>query len=299
MNACHRLKLRIFLRAAAGLLGACMTAGTAFALDWPAAPEKPKAGFGSARSDYLLAQILLGGEPVELRAAEDGEILFMAAQGGVPGSLPFPLGGMVALAHEDGFSTLYSGIEPDVSPHAAKMKKGDSLGKWNGSGTYGSVGPGFAVMDRKVQSWVNPLMLLPALESDRAPAIFDLSLARDGAVVEIAEGRKNTPPLGQGSYDIFVGSGDGNVSGFLSAPFRLSMSLNGVASAERTFDAAVASGEGLAFTGSKAPSGSGIDSEGRFFLGRVFLAKGAMRIRIRAESVYGSVRETTWILEVR
>lgn len=276
------------------------------ALEWPSFPATPERSFGHPENGYLLAGIVLGSAKDAVLAADSGEIVYSRGATGWRAGLPPVSGGMQAIEHAGQFRTVYFGIQPNLGNSSNPISKGQIIGTWLGEAKRTALGPAFFVMDRASKAWVNPILLLPPLETESVPNVSSLALNRPGTspetdsrVVAATLAAKGWGMLPQGEYVASVGTVGSARHAAPLAPFRLRLRINGVEQLVRSFEAAVMADEGLAFNGSSAPSGSGIDPEGRYRLGKVFIPRGYMTISVIVENSRGAEKEFIWKFDVR
>lgn len=293
------------LKIAAALFGVA-TLLRLSALDWPSVPAAPVRSFGHPAGEYLLAGIVLGGLQDIVLAADSGEVLFSRMATGRRGGLPPVAAGMIAIEHNGQLMTVYQGIQPNVGNIGNTVSKGQVIGSGLREGKQGEAGPAFSVMDRASKAWVNPVLLLPPLETEAVPQASSLALRRSdvsleasSVVVAAAQTAKGRGLLPQGEYVASLGTVASARQSTPLAPFRLRLLINGVEQMVRSFDSAGLADNGLAFNGSAAPSGSGLDPEGRYRLGKIFIPRGYMTISVIVENSRGAEKEFSWNFDVR
>lgn len=86
----------------------------AFGLDWPADAGLFRFGFGSQRQGFLKG-VEFGLADSVVRISADGEPVFLAVDR-LPGGFPVPGKTMLAVAHNSGMMSIYTGLElaPDL-----------------------------------------------------------------------------------------------------------------------------------------------------------------------------------------
>jgi len=292
-------KHRRRLSSVAAIIALAVSAGTVHSMDWPLSPPRLAATFGTFAKGRLIAGIALSSDDALVRSAEDGELSFMMEEGSRIGVLPAPLGSLVVIEHQSGMATLYSHLAPDsLSPVRTKPKKGDILGK---SGTSGWIeGPGalFQIFDRRVDSWVNPLLVLPALADDKPPVVRSLALSRGDKTYVLGE----TASLPQGTYKVSVDVADPPDSSWTAAalaPFIISLSIDGVEAVKDVFDVIKGvKGEFFLFSLTPAPVGGLRTLEGRYNLTERLFTRGKTAIALRVEDAAGNKRSVSWTIVV-
>ena len=274
----------------------CAAAG---AMDWPLAPPRIAATFGTFAKGRVVLGMELAADDGLVRAAEDGEISYMVEEGEHPAGLPTPLGSFAVIEHQKGLAAVYAHMAPGtLATYLKKPRAGDILGKPGSSGWVEGQGLLFQVFDRRAGTWVNPLLVLPALADDKPPVIRSLALSRSDKTYVLGE----TASLSQGTYRISVDVADPADSSWVVgplAPYLIRLSINGVEEAKYVFDTAKGSGgKLLLFAGSPANSGALKTKEGRYALAERLFSRGRTVIEVRVEDAAGNKRSASWTLLV-
>jgi murein DD-endopeptidase MepM/ murein hydrolase activator NlpD len=282
------------LAAALALLG-----GSAPALDWPLAPPRLAATFGTFAEGRVVTGVALSAEDGLVRSAEAGEISFILEEGSYRGVLPAPLGSFVVIEHQGGMAAVYSHLAPgSLSTYLVAPKAGDILGKPGSSGWIEGPGVLFQVFDRRDLAWVNPLLVLPPLADDKAPVIRSLALSRGGKVYVLGE----SPSVPQGTYGISADVADPADSAWAAAPlapFGIRLAIDGVESAKYVFD--VSRGvDGRLMLFALDPVSALVlrTREGRYSLAERLFPRGRASIEVRVEDAAGNKRSASWTVIV-
>jgi hypothetical protein len=284
-------------RAARALVAAALLAagGSASAMDWPLAPPRLAATFGTFAKGRVVAGVALAADEGLVRSAEDGELCFSLEEGSRSGILPSPLGSFVVLEHQKGMAAVYSHLAPgSLSTYLMKPKTGDILGKPGSSGWIEGSGAEFQVFDRRAGSWVNPLLVLPPLADDKPPVIRSLALSRGDKSQVLGEARS----FPQGTYKVSVDVADPADAAWTVgplAPFGLRLAIDGVEVARSVFDVARGSGGALLFFSLSPLSSRELRTpEGRFSLAERLFTRGRASIEVRVEDAAGNKRSASW-----
>jgi hypothetical protein len=276
-----------------------LTWGAAAAMDWPLAPPRLAATFGTYAKGRVVAGVALAAEDGLVRSAEDGEVSFVLEEGAHPAGLPMPLGSFAVVEHQKGMAAVYSHLAPGTLPaYARKLKAGDLLGKPGASGWVEGPGILFQVFDRRAGSWVNPLLVLPPLADDKPPVIRSLALSRADKTYVLGE----TSALPQGTYLVSVDVADPADSSWIAgplAPYMIRLSIDGVEATRFVFDVAKGSGGRLTlFATSPVIAGSLRTKDGRYSLAERLFSRGRVTIEARVEDAAGNRRSASWTLLV-
>lgn len=269
------------------------------AMDWPLAPPRVAATFGTGAKGRLVTGLALSAEDGQVRSAEDGEISFSIEEGGNPSGLPMPLGSFVVVEHQKGMAAVYAHLAPgSSSPRPADLRAGDAIGRTGSSGW--TEGPGllFEVFDRRADSWVNPLLVLPPLAVDKAPVIRSLALSRGDKSFVLG----SATSIAQGTYTVSVDVVDPADSAWTAgslAPYAIRLSIDGVETASLVFDVARgAGGKLLLFSDRPKAAEELMTKEGRYSLVERLFPRGRSSLEVRVEDASGNKRSASWSLSV-
>jgi hypothetical protein len=276
-----------------------LAGGTAFAMDWPLAPPRLAATFGTFAKGRVVTGVELASDEGMVRSAEDGEISFILEEGARPAGMPMPLGSFVVIEHQKGMAAVYSHLAPGtLSTYLAKPKAGDILGKPGSSGWVEGPGLLFQVFDRRAGTWVNPLLVLPPLADDKPPVIRSLALSRSDTTYVLGA----TGALPQGTYRISVDVADPADSSWVVAPlapYVIRLSIDGIETTKYIFDVARGSDGSLSlFALSPAKATALRTKDGRYFLAERLFSRGRAVIEVRVEDAAGNKRSVSWTLSV-
>lgn len=257
--------------------------------------------YNSAGGRYLDTGAILQGMEQDIPAAGDGEVLFIQNTRALSGGLPSAAGNFLAIAHRDGFISLYSakGFAPSVEGKS-EIRKGDSIGI--AAIAVGSENASylFRLYDGKSRLWANPALFIQGFNDSVQPKIAQIALLGEKETF-IAENRKNAAQtIPQGDYLLAVSVVDphyGNES--ISGLFRLKAVLNGQIVADKKLDSARVTENGLSFMEIPAPSSNGVDDSGRLLLGKQFLPSGKHTLEVFAYDYAGNEAKFTWQFSAR
>ena len=197
-----------------------------FSMDWPSPSGVITNNFGW--NDRGLPRLGISFQDSgELRAVEDGELLYQRREGDSASRLPSPLGTWLALDHGDGIISIYSRLDDEFSDAIPnRLEKSMVIGEAGVSGWSSRNGFYFQLFDRRERRWMNPVMIISPPEDIRPPVIRQVRL-RD------SQGRlfdpSQTRNLGQGRYTVLVDAVDTMrlPNENLLAPYRIICSVNG------------------------------------------------------------------------
>ena len=269
------------------------------AMDWPLAPPRIAATFGTGAKGRLVTGLALSAEDGQVRSAEDGEISFSIEEGGNPSGLPMPLGSFLVVEHQKGMAAVYSHLAPgSSSARLAGVKAGDIIGRTGSSGWADGPGLLFEVFDRRADSWVNPLLVLPSLAADKAPVIRSLALSRGDKSIILGSGTS----VSQGTYLVsadVVDPADSAWTAGALAPYAIRLTIDGVEAASLVFDMARGTeGKLMLFSDRPRAADELMTKEGRYSLIERLFPRGRSSLEVRVEDAAGNKRTASWSLSV-
>jgi len=257
-------------------------------------PSSP--GNGLPSSLYLRTDATLSVTGNSVSAAGQGVSLFIQKEAILAGGLPAGMDDFAAIAHGDGFVSIYSAKEfwPDLSPET-QVAKGDIVGRIGQTGGDDDQVYNLRVFDGASRLWVNPAYFLQDFQDRVAPKIEEIALLGEGRSYT-AENRRNfTQAIRQGDYTLAVKVTDPPYSrGSVSGIFRFKAILDGKVVTDRKFDSARITDKGLAFLGLEAPSSAIVDDGGRLLLSGQFIPRGLHSLEFSAYDYAGNASSFTW-----
>lgn len=245
---------------------------------------------------YLQTGALLSAENDVVRAAGDGRILFIQDNHLLSGGLPHATGNFTAVAHDDGFISLYSAKTYASEASArTKIKKGEVIGRiveiTKALYTYYL----FRVYDGASRLWVNPAFFIQDLVDKAAPRIEEIVLMGKDRTIVAENPRKGAQGIPQGNYTLAVSVTDpAYAKGSISGVFRLKAVFDGKVIADRKLDSARVTADGLAFLDLEAPSSRLTDEQGRLLLGRQFIPRGMHSLEFSVYDYAGNSSSFNW-----
>lgn len=283
------------LTAAAATVALALLGAPVAALDWPLAPPRIAATFGTFAKGRVIAGIALSSEDGLVHAAEDGEVAFSLEEGQNPSGLPTPLGSFIVIEHQKGMAAVYSHLAPLSRPaKLVVVRSGDIIGAAGSSGWIEGPGLVFQVFDHRALSWVNPLLLLPPLAVDKPPIIRSLALANGDKVYVLGEA-KSVP---QGTYVVSIDVADSADSAWTAgplAPYGIRLLIDGDEAANLVFDVArTGGGKLLLFSGNPRATDALKTKEGRYSLTERLFTRGRSTMEARVQDAAGNTRSASW-----
>lgn len=262
-------------------------------LDWPADAGLFRFGFGSQRQGFLKG-VEFGLTDSVVRVTADGEPVFHAVDR-LPGGFPVPGKTMVAIAHNSGMMSIYTGLEPGSDlGQRLKVAAGDVIGYSRPAGS--GLGMTYFFYDAREQRFLNPVVALSALPDDRPPVFRSAMLRMDGIDTPLETNRT----IRQGSYDLILDLVDTTPAGGVSPAYEVRVTIDGSERTRRIYDGAWAeAGHKLLFTSSPVHEISHLLDDGRIRLGPFQLSRGRSVISLAAFDYAGNRREVTYSLQIQ
>jgi len=247
----------------------------------------------SAGTRYLDKGATLSIPGQNVRADGEGLVLFIKRESHFAGDMPSAAGNFIALAHMDGFISVFSGKHfiPD-STGKTRIGRDEVIGTVIGDPGTDTVSYIFQVYDGAGRVWVNPAFFISGLEDRTAPKIEELVfIGKNKAEFSIgSEKRGAAQHIAQGTYSIAARVFDPeNKVMSTSGVFSFKAILDGKIILERKLDSARSTNNGLAFLGMEAPSSGLIDSKGRIILSEYFVPRGAHTLEFVAVDFSGNI----------
>lgn len=253
---------------------------------------------------YLETGVLASSPDGAVPAGEAGTLLFVQRDS-VFG--PQRFGGakeFVALAHDDGFVSLYSGdtFIAAATPPSGRVNANDSIGRVEAEGRGGEAHYAVRLYDGSSEVWINPALFAGTIQDKAPPRIEQIALQGTGGLYFAETGgsaRKSAKnaiqKIPQGEYALSASVSDAaNGTSPVSGVFRLKILFNGIVALDKKFDAARAVDGGLSFLGLDAPSANCLDREGRIVLGRQFIPRGQNTLDMTVFDFVGNSARYVW-----
>ena len=276
-----------------------------FPMDWPSASGIITKNFGWNNSGQPQLGVSFEDDGV-LRAAEEGELLYLRREGDTASRLPSPLGCWAALDHGDGIISMYSrfsgkpsddtSLEGTASADTsagsipAHVEKNRVLGESGISGWSVKKGFYFQLFDRKEKRWINPAMIIKPPEDTRPPTILSVRLKNaEGKLFDLFQ----TKVIGQGRYTVAVDATDTmrlpNESPL--APYRIICSVNGSETGVLNFETYSArDGTLVVYRNGLIPVKQVYLPGGGYEVADVWFTRGQTSLEIIASDIAGNVR---------
>ncbi len=203
-----------------GLLVAA--AASSMAWQWPVETFSPSVSFGQSSGDaYSRGMELIGGvQPVYPVTA--GTVIYVR---GSHDAAPSQLGTTVVVEHDRGFRSFYGHLEEGTTPEPGTVvTEATQIGLVGETGTAGRPTLFFSILDTEAGAYVNPLLLLPAVEDLAAPTVISILAQSETSLYDLSAGSD----LSAGEYLLLVECEDRWVrAGELVTPYSVVVLVDG------------------------------------------------------------------------
>lgn len=266
-----------------------------FALEWPTETPSFLTFFGQrgeGRNDFSPGLVFGGVQTA--RASEYGKHLITIEQKRGRNRFPSTLGNAVILIHEDGLQTVYGNLE-SADAFASRAQTDDNLsiiGKTGKSGWGEENSLIFQVMDTEKRVFINPLLLLPAVNDTVPPQIQNVFLTNSaGQTFNLSSVRT----VKQGSYDLYANIFDRmQKDGRDFIPLRINVLLNGADITALAFEVLAGNGKELNLQNAGVTGTLLYGKPGVMYLGKISVISGKTELTVNARDITGNEKTETF-----
>lgn len=265
-----------------------------FAFEWPqdnVQSSKINTYFGQKRAQTISNSITFS-ESENVKATDDGNISIIITEHDDGFNwFESPLGTAVIISHEDSLQSVYGNLDtyeinPDILK-SPKIKKGTRISTTGNSGWQEDNSfLEFQVLDSKNNNFVNPLILMPRLNSQNELTISKVQLKNKfGKYYDLS----TQTQIPSGIYKIFKSRQN------LAIPYKISIAVNGIESEQITFDTLKMDQNDLAIEGQTFYTVSDIyPNETNMLIGEIYLPNGQNTLRIIQTDFAGNKTSKTF-----
>ena len=277
------------------LLLSLITANT-FCFDWPQLifdTDDIFAFFGNPRGNtYTNSLQFLKQDAVT--AADSGTVLItMRTDTADMGWFPSTLGNSIILKHRNDIMTVYGNLDTiQIDSETSDVIEGNLIGQSGASGWQdGFSSLEFQVIDTKVQTVINPLILMPhTVEGSAVPAIENLTAKSSAGTWSISQqGTK----LNAGIYSLYIAQQPNGMT------YKTLVAVNGAVTETITYNMLKQDNNRLCVTGKRNYTYDDIFPDKNLqFVAEVILSKGKNTISITVTDVFGKEKTMTYSVDV-
>ncbi len=268
------------------------------ALEWPSEEQDFDLLFGQKNESYKIFSKGIVFENVKtVRASEHGKHLINIDRKN--SSFPSTLGNSVIFIHEDGLQTIYANLkDTNLFSSRTKTETGSVIGQSGNSGWCENEALIFQVVDTKKQVFINPLLLLPAVDDEVRPRIEDVILTdKNGRKINL----EKVKLIKQGSYNLYANiydkvKKDGEEK---LAPFRVNVLINGINDISVPFEVLKTNFDKCFLQGTDISAGDLYQEEETMHFGKLNLTSGKIDLTINARDISGNELTKTFSFTVK
>ena len=189
--------------------------------------------------------------------------------------------------------TVYGNLETiQIENGTSDVTEGNLIGESGSSGWQdGFCSLEFQVIDTKVKTVINPLVLMPSIsQSAKKPIIENLQASSDSGTWSIAtQGTK----LNAGIYSLYIAQQPDGMT------YKTSVAVNGAVTETIMYNMLKQDNNRLCFTGKhNYPYNKVFPDKTRQFIAEVILSKGKNTVSITVADIFGNEKTVTYTIEV-
>lgn len=268
----------------------------AFSFNWPQLlfeSDNFFAFFGEPRGSTYTNSLQFWRQDA-VTAADSGTVLIsIKTDTADMGWFPSTLGNAVILSHRNDMMTVYGNLESiHLQDGTSDVMEGNLIGESGSSGWQnGFCSLEFQVIDTKVKTVINPLVLMPGIsQNSKPPIIENLQASSESGTWSIApQGTK----LGAGIYSLYIAQQPNGMT------YKTSVAVNGAVTETITYNMLKQDNNRLCFSGKKNyPYNQIFPDKERQFIAEVILSKGKNTVSITVADIFGNEKTVTYTIEV-
>ena len=273
-----------------------MTFLYSYAFEWPV--ENPSLLRLFAQKDEAsVSQSLVFKEVDTVRASGYGKHIISIEEKNSSRFFPSTLGNALVFIDDEGLQSIYANLsDTDLFTSRKETESGSIIGHTGNSAWTEEKSLIFQVADVRNNVLINPLLFMPEIEEKTEPQIQNTVLINgDKQTISLETVKK----IKQGSYDLYSSIYDSAEKGGPQlAPFRITVSINGMNIADLPFEVLSSDGKSL-YLKNKEPSLSLLyQKDGAIHLGKINLPSGKIELIITVLDKSGNQKKASFIFQV-
>lgn len=270
----------------------------AYSFEWPVESPLLLRLFGQRDiGSNSISQSVIFKDVDAVRAAGYGKHLISIDEKNSMIFFPSTLGNALIFIDDEGLQTVYGNLsDTNIFTSRKEAESGSIIGYTRNSAWTEDKSLIFQVADTHNHVLINPLLFMPGVEEKIPPQITDTVLiGADNQTIKL-EGLKK---IKQGVYDLYSYIFDEIEKGGISlAPFRITVSINGMNIVDLPFEVLRSDGSFLYLQNKKMPLSLLYQKGGTFNLGKINLHAGKVELIIRAFDKSGNEKSSSFIFQV-
>ena len=273
-----------------------MTFLYSYAFEWPV--ENPSLLRLFAQKDEAsVSQSLVFKEVDAVRASGYGKHIISIEEKNSRRFFPSTLGNALVFIDDEGLQSVYANLsDTDLFTSRKETESGSIIGHTGNSAWTEEKSLIFQVADVRNNVLINPLLFMPEIEEKIQPQIKNTVLSgTDNQPINL----ENIKKIKQGSYDIYSSVYDFiEKDGPSLAPFRITVSINGMNIADLPFEVLTSDGKYLYIKNKKTSLSLLYQKDGAIHLGKINLPSGKIELIITAFDKSGNEKSASFIFQV-
>ena len=273
-----------------------MTFLYSYSFEWPV--ENPSLlRLFAQRNGSFVSRSLVFKEVDTVRASGYGKHIISIEEKNSTRFFPSTLGNAMIFIDDEGLQSIYANLsDTDLFTSRKETEAGSILGYAGKSAWTEEKSLIFQVADTRNNVLINPLLFMPAIEEKTEPQIQNTVLI-NGDKQTI--GLETVKKIKQGSYDLYSSISDSTEKGGPQlAPFRITVSINGMNISDLPFEVLSSDGKDLYLQNKKSSLSLLYEKEGTMHLGKINLPAGKIELIITVLDKSGNQKKASFIFQV-
>lgn len=273
-----------------------MTFLYSYSFEWPV--ENPSLlRLFAQRNESFVSRSLVFKEVDTVRASGYGKHIISIEEKNSTRFFPSTLGNAMIFIDDEGLQSIYANLsDTDLFTSRKETEAGSILGYAGKSAWTEEKSLIFQVADTRNNVLINPLLFMPAIEEKTEPQIQNTVLI-NGDKQTI--GLETVKKIKQGSYDLYSSISDSTEKGGPQlAPFRITVSINGMNISDLPFEVLSSDGKDLYLQNKKLSLSLLYEKEGTMHLGKINLPSGKIELIITVLDKSGNQKKASFIFQV-
>jgi len=273
-----------------------MTFLYSYSFEWPV--ENPSLLRLFAQKDEAsVSQSLVFKEVDTVRASGYGKHIISIEEKNSSRFFPSTLGNALVFIDDEGLQSVYANLsDTDLFTSRKETESGSIIGHTGNSAWTEEKSLIFQVADVRNNVLINPLLFMPEIEEKIQPQIQNTVLINsDKQTISLETVKK----IKQGSYDLYSLIYDSAEKGGPQlAPFRITVSINGMNIADLPFEVLSSDGKSLYLKNKETSLSLLYQKDGAIHLGKINLPSGKIELIITVLDKSGNQKKASFIFQV-
>ena len=273
-----------------------MTFLYSYSFEWPV--ENPSLlRLFAQRNESFVSRSLVFKEVDTVRASGYGKHIISIEEKNSTRFFPSTLGNAMIFIDDEGLQSIYANLsDTDLFTSRKETESGSIIGHTGNSAWTEEKSLIFQVADVRNNVLINPLLFMPEIEEKIQPQIQNTVLINsDKQTISLETVKK----IKQGSYDLYSLIYDSAEKGGPQlAPFRITVSINGMNIADLPFEVLSSDGKSLYLKNKETSLSLLYQKDGAIHLGKINLPSGKIELIITVLDKSGNQKKASFIFQV-